>query len=871
MRNPSRRNGPKGPRLSARSAWPNPRAFLRTCLPVAALLAFSGAAQASDEGASPFRDTYGEVGMLEIPTARMADDGQLSLTLGALKNTTRFSFGFQIFPWLEGSFRYSSIDNFNGNTTDFDRSFGLRARLFQETEYTPDVVFGMRDIVGTGIYGAEYFAATKRIWDFDLTAGLGWGRLAGNEMFDNPFAELFNSFKNRKSLTGGTSNSQGQVDFGQFFHGPDMGLFGGIIWHTPINNLDFMAEYSSDAYPRESRAKVFAPRIPVNIGLAYRPLSTLTITGGYLYGMSYGVIASLSLDPTRENSDSRIGPVPLPVQPRTEEDRKRAVDGYVRREGREEKLGQADPWVGETFKGPDAKIALVSRVNNSSAAVRDSEVDGRTLVVDMRGSVSQADCRRYAVMAAASPAPVETVAMVDLNGSKVEPLMCPVARPQLPQTIYAHIEQMENFADDSTTDNGGGNVVTPAPTIDSFDPEVVAGTIRDAASQQGIRIEGVRVSQHEMIVYYSNNTYFHESEAIGRLARVLLAATPPSVEGIKFVAVVFGVPQQQVEVLRAPLERMFVQGGKTAEIEQAITTRPPSFNNPALYQGQSNSYPRFDWSISPTFRQELFDPNEPLQVQLLLQGSATLEIMPGFNIAANIEGNIYNDYNFSTPSDSVLPHVRSDFGEYLKHGVNGISSLYASYDTRIAPDVFVEAKAGYLEDMFAGVGVQALWRPENTRWSLGVDAYEVQQRNFDRLFGLQHYRVFTGHVSVYYQSPWYGLNFAVHAGRYLARDYGATFEVTREFGTGVEIGAFATFTNVPFAKFGEGSFDKGVIIRIPIEWALPFTSQSIYSLDLRPLTRDGGQRLVNDDSLYEETRRTSYGEIYNHIDDIGYP
>jgi len=90
-------------------------------------------------------------------------------------------------------------------------------------------------------------------------------------------------------------------------------------------------------------------------------------------------------------------------------------------------------------------------------------------------------------------------------------------------------------------------------------------------------------------------------------------------------------------------------------------------------------------------------------------------------------------------------------------------------------------------------------------------------------------------------------------------------------GTGVEIGAFATFTNVPFAKFGEGSFDKGVIIRIPLEWALPFNSQSTYSLDLRPLTRDGGQRLVDDNSLYDETRRTSYGEIYNHIDDIGYP
>jgi hypothetical protein len=126
-------------------------------------------------------------------------------------------------------------------------------------------------------------------------------------------------------------------------------------------------------------------------------------------------------------------------------------------------------------------------------------------------------------------------------------------------------------------------------------------------------------------------------------------------------------------------------------------------------------------------------------------------------------------------------------------------------------------------------------------------------------------------VSVYYASPWYGLNFNIHAGRYLAGDYGATFELTRRFDSGVEIGAFATFTNVPFSKFGEGSFDKGIIIHIPFEWALPIFSQGSYDLTLRSLTRDGGQRLDNDDSLYRETLSTSYGEIVRHADEINEP
>jgi hypothetical protein len=219
----------------------------------------------------------------------------------------------------------------------------------------------------------------------------------------------------------------------------------------------------------------------------------------------------------------------------------------------------------------------------------------------------------------------------------------------------------------------------------------------------------------------------------------------------------------------------------------------------------------------------------------------------------------------------LLPHVRSDFGEYYSHGAYGFTSLNATWRARPAGNVFTELKAGYLEDMFAGVGGQVLWRPEGQRWAIGADVYQVWQRGFDRLIDLRSYNVVTGHVNIYYESPWYGINVAVHGGRYLAGDWGGTIEISRRFETGVEVGAFATFTNVPFAKFGEGSFDKGVIIRIPLEWLLPIHTQSEAKMDFRPLSRDGGQRLDNDDSLYDETRRTSYGEMYEHFSDIAAP
>src|SRR6202041_2798250 len=106
------------------------------------------------------------------------------------------------------------------------------------------------------------------------------------------------------------------------------------------------------------------------------------------------------------------------------------------------------------------------------------------------------------------------------------------------------------------------------------------------------------------------------------------------------------------------------------------------------------------------------------------------------------------------------------------------------------------------------------------------DLYDVQKRGFDRLLDLQNYRVVTGHVSLYWASPWYDINFEVRAGQYLAGDRGISFIATRRFSTGVEIGAFFTRTNVSAAQFGEGSFDKGFIIKIPLEWTLPMSTQN---------------------------------------------
>jgi hypothetical protein len=379
----------------------------------------------------------------------------------------------------------------------------------------------------------------------------------------------------------------------------------------------------------------------------------------------------------------------------------------------------------------------------------------------------------------------------------------------------------------------------------------IAKIIADARSQR-INIDAIGFAGHEAIIYYNNQQYFSETGALNRLIRLSMNDAPSDIEKFRFISTQQGVAHREFDVLRGPAERSIVQEDDV-DLAADSTAQPAPMQNPIL--ARQARYPRFSWNIFPQFRQELFDPSTPLGVQLLAAVAGTVNPLPGISLNGEVEASIWDNFNVNRVSDSLLPHVRTDFTKYFTKGKNGIGYLDANYDFRISPTIFTTLRAGYLESMFAGVGGEILWRPEMQRWALGADLYEVQQRDFDRLFGLQSYRAFTGHVSLYYQSPWSDLNFLVRAGQYLARDRGITFEMSRRFSTGVEIGAFFTKTNVTSTQFGEGSFDKGIILRIPIGWTLPTNTQNELYTVLRPVQRDGGQTLDGDATLYDRTRR----------------
>ena len=97
-------------------------------------------------------------------------------------------------------------------------------------------------------------------------------------------------------------------------------------------------------------------------------------------------------------------------------------------------------------------------------------------------------------------------------------------------------------------------------------------------------------------------------------------------------------------------------------------------------------------------------------------------------------------------------------------------------------------------------------------------------------------------------------------GKYLARDKGATLDLSRRFQTGFTLGVFATKTNLSAEEFGEGSFDKGFYFAIPTKLFYSDFRSGVISFGLHPLTKDGGALLNLRNSLFgivgDSTRRS---------------
>ncbi|WP_240674231.1 YjbH domain-containing protein [Crenobacter cavernae] len=261
------------------------------------------------------------------------------------------------------------------------------------------------------------------------------------------------------------------------------------------------------------------------------------------------------------------------------------------------------------------------------------------------------------------------------------------------------------------------------------------------------------------------------------------------------------------------------------------------------------------FKIAPKLGFFFNDPSGALHYDLSALANFDRRLGSGLYFNSALGATIVEDVSdVSQPSNSLLPHVRSDVAEYKRGGRFKLFRALLNQYFKPASEWYGRVSGGIYEEMFAGAGGQVLYAPSGKRWAVDLSVDALRQRDFKGWFGSLDYKTVTALAAVHYRLP-YGVTGTVRAGRFLARDNGARLEFKRRFRSGIEVGAWYTRTDgkditnpgKPEAPY----HDRGIFFSIPLNSMLAVDSRSTAGFSLSPWTRDVGQMVASPGDLYD--------------------
>ena len=378
-----------------------------------------------------------------------------------------------------------------------------------------------------------------------------------------------------------------------------------------------------------------------------------------------------------------------------------------------------------------------------------------------------------------------------------------------------------------------------------------------------VNVRSVNIEESKIALSYSQSRFSNYSQAYGRIFNILDQISPEYINEFELVS-----KNRTLALSRANVSR---DDFKLAQ----LTANPILLHNSISYSDTDDlsalheyqpklPYPVLFWDLTPDYTSHIGGADRffagsadvSLNLESVFSDSLSFIVSARYPIYSTLDV-------IQQGSDSILPHVRTDIVDYLSGSNSGISIPRAqlNYFHQFNENIYFKLSGGLLESMFGGAGFEVLYRPMFSNFAIGIEGFHAIQRDFDQKFYFRNYKTNTGHATFYYHEPSTDILFTISGGRYLAEDSGFTFDFSRQFSSGLEIGAFFTRTDISKEEFGEGSFDKGFYFSMPIDTFIGNYSRKRSGFSLRPLTRDGGQKLMHGFSLWGITDEASFNSI----------
>ncbi|MBL6693324.1 MAG: YjbH domain-containing protein [SAR86 cluster bacterium] len=249
----------------------------------------------------PGRTMAAGTGLIYMPSARFFPEGYMIYDRSKSGPYDHFRLNFMPFSWVEASLFYNDINTLRyglqpqRNQSYKDKGFSFRLKL-KNQGYFPALAIGLEDFAGTGLWSSEYLVGSYSYNNFDVTAGIGFGKFGLRDTLPNPLAYLNESFSYRFV---GIKNLGGSLNYDSWFAGP-AAYFGGLEYLVSqkykisalleYNSFDFDKEITYSPKMDRKYSDRFAPsnrfieRSRYNFGLRWKPTKTFQTTLAFTRG-----------------------------------------------------------------------------------------------------------------------------------------------------------------------------------------------------------------------------------------------------------------------------------------------------------------------------------------------------------------------------------------------------------------------------------------------------------------------------------------------------------------------------------------------------------------------------------------------------------
>jgi membrane-associated phospholipid phosphatase len=427
--------------------------------------------------------------------------------------------------------------------------------------------------------------------------------------------------------------------------------------------------------------------------------------------------------------------------------------------------------------------------------------------------------------------------------------------------------------------------IAPRPTLQQWqqDPQYRQVLVQRLLAQD---FKNIRLNQVDKVldITLTNTRIALASRAVGRAVRTLLLRAPLEVQEIRVNYTVSDLPVttyrfSSVEKLQSYFAGTVTRkelassvlvdyADKRADNGQMLDALEQSYSRTAFdnaegdfvsFRKESAGLSKF--RLAPGFGMYFNDPSGAFRYEVLARALFDQQLGEGLFFKAGASLTLSQNISGVTqPSNSLLPHVRTDVANYKKTGSLKLNQALLNQFFHPEKQIYARASAGLYEEMFGGAGGQALYFPENAPWAVDVAVDALKQRDVGGGFAFRPYSTVTALASLHYRLPINGVTATVRGGRFLAGDIGGRFEMKRRFRSGFEIGAWYTLTNgnditmpgTPTQPY----HDKGIFMLVPLDSMLTKDTQSAVKMPISPWTRDVGQMVASPTDLYDMMEST---------------